>query len=204
MISDFSSKVIRNERLNDTVFETTIELDKPMGWAVGQYVSIQTPVPRSYSICSLPANYARISICVDTKPNGPGSNYIKNLRVGDMVNLKGPLGKFLLEIKPTNYIFVATGTGIGPLKAMIPTISDKKVKLFWGLRHESESYYQDFFEKLKSGNFSYQMVYSESGKHVTDFTKDLSGEFYACGNMAMIDDLKTQHSDVHYESYFGG
>lgn len=213
MIGEYLAKVVENKKLTEFVFETCLELTKPMEWEVGQYVSIQTPAPRSYSICSMPEDKNHINICVDVKPGGMGSNYIKNLRAGDAVTFKGPLGKFLLEVKKSDYVFVATGTGIGPFKAMIPVLLEEtrdkkqetKIVLFWGLRHRSEVYYQDFFENLKQKypNFNFQIVFSEDGHHVTEFVKtQKSTEYYLCGNMEMIRKLSAKLPNAHFESYY--
>jgi ferredoxin-NADP reductase len=215
MVADYVGEVVENKKLNETVFETALKSDKPMEWEAGQYVSIQTPAPRSYSICSLP-NQEVLSICVDTKPGGPGSILIKNAKVGDKISFKGPLGKFqITKIQDANYIFVATGTGIAPFKAMIPTLLNNqetryKIQLYWGLRHRSEAYYQDFFDSLKSDKFDYQMVFSEEGHHVTEFVQlEQNTDYYLCGNMNMIADIKKKldssgviEDKIHFESFF--
>lgn len=219
MIEDYQAKVVENKQLTKFIFETCLELERPMEWETGQYVSIQTSAPRSYSICSLPSDSTHVSICVDVKPDGVGSRFIKNLRIGDTVNFKGPLGKFLItNYQLPNYVFVATGTGIGPFKAMIPAllndsgVAQNDVRLFWGLRHKSENYYVDFWENLskKFSNFKFQIVNSEDGHHVTEFVEgQKETQYYLCGNMNMIRDVSEKlegkgvaRENIHFESYF--
>ena len=209
MISDFVARVLENRQLTEFVFEPLLELDKPMEWQAGQYMML-LPVHRSYSISSLPTDPKQITLCVDTRPGGPGSQLVRSLKPNDKVFFKGPLGKFKIQnSKFKKNIFIATGTGIGPFKAMIPAVGGQ---LFWGLRHKTENYFQEFFTELKEKyqNFDYKMVYSEEGKHVTEFVlPQTETAYYLCGNMNMIKDVTTKletggvaPENIHFESYF--
>ncbi|MBI3559075.1 FAD-dependent oxidoreductase [Candidatus Gottesmanbacteria bacterium] len=222
MVSDFVGRVLENRQLTEFVFESVLELDKPMIWEAGQYISLQIPnskfqIPtrRNYSICSMPDNQKSISFCVDTKPNGPGSQLIRSLKPDDKIFFKGPLGKFKIQnSKFKNNIFVATGTGIGPFKAMISQLINKKnsVQLFFGLRHQKDIFYQDFFEDLtnKFSNFKFQIVNSDGGHHVTEFVlPQAETAYYLCGNMNMIKDVTAKletggvpSQNIHLESYY--
>jgi ferredoxin--NADP+ reductase len=53
---------------------------------------------------------------------GVASNYLCDLKPGDKVQLTGPSGKrFVLPARPQehDYVFIATGTGIAPFRAML-------------------------------------------------------------------------------------
>jgi len=219
MLSDFVGRVLENRQLTEDVFEPVLELDKPMEWQAGQYIML-LPARRSYSISSLPTDPKQITLCVDTKPNGPGSQLVRNLKPGDKIFFKGPLGKFILnyELRIMNYVFVATGTGVGPFKSIIPTLLDSiaplqnDIKLFFGLRHKEDIFYKDFFDNLtnKFSNFKFQIVNSDEGHHVTEFVlPQTETAYYLCGNMNMIKDVTAKlesggvaPENIHFESYF--
>lgn len=106
---------------------------------------------------------------------GVCSNHMCDLREGDDVWVTGPAGKrFLL---PTNvdahdYVFMATGTGIAPFRAMAlellrrpqgPTAS--QIHLISGFPYTSDLIYHDLFTQLatENPNFHYHTVISREG-----------------------------------------
>lgn len=203
MIADYKVKVLEKNQLTSHVIEVMCETGG-MEWEVGQYVSAvvscqllvvggqSQTIRRSYSLSTLP-NSGKLGFVVDTKPMGSGSQYFINLKVGDEMEFKGPLGKFTLNQQPTannqQLVFVATGTGIGPLRAMIDAlltqedqrskIKDLKIKLYFGLRTQADIFWQDWLEETKRNYpeiFDYKLVLSkpEAGwtgltGHVTEY-----------------------------------
>jgi ferredoxin-NADP reductase len=94
------------------------------------------------------------------------SNLLADLEVGDAVKFHGPHGLFLLRQPLTDAIFIATGTGIAPMKgfaeALFPSdgrdlSSGRDIWLVYGTRYPTEIYYQEYFEKLAAErpNFHY-------------------------------------------------
>ena len=59
---------------------------------------------------------------------------------------------------------IATGTGMAPIKSMLMHLLDKKssrkVRLFFGNRHETDLFYTDLFRGLKANypEFEYDMI----------------------------------------------
>ena len=103
---------------------------------------------------------------------GVCSNYVCDLNVGDKVKVTGPSGKrFLL---PTNhnmhdYIFMATGTGIAPFRAMCKDLFENQdgattsqVHLVMGTPYTTDLLYDDYFSELESAhdNFHYHKAIS--------------------------------------------
>jgi len=124
---------------------------------------------RAYSIAS-DANANRFDLCVNRVEGGFFSNHLCDLPVDGAVQVHGPHGHFTLRQPITDSIFVATGTGIAPMRGftqwLFPTqgphagadrSNGKNIWLVYGTRHESELYYRDYFEKLaaKHHNFHY-------------------------------------------------
>ena len=107
-----------------------------------------------------------VSICVKrvlftaedgTEVKGVCSNFLGDLKVGDDVQVTGPVGKsFLLPNTPNaNLIMVGTGTGIAPFRAFLHTRYGKRVQetgqthLFFGAQYSSDYLYEDELKDLQ-------------------------------------------------------
>ena len=183
--------------------------DEIISFIPGQYVSliIDATTRRQYSLCSAPQDLPFFDLVIDTAPMGPGSLYMLKRKVGDSVELLFPLGNFQLQQNSNTKVFVATGTGIAPFRSMIADQiarhHTEKISLFWGLRHEADVYWNDWFlqQAQQDAQFSYVLTLSKPDVswhgdvgHVTEkiekYHTDLSNtDFYLCGNKAMILDV---------------
>jgi ferredoxin-NADP reductase len=128
----------------------------------GQFVSIVADDPtgkshtRAYSLASAPRRN-EFDLCVNRVEGGFFSNLLCDLEPGQSVKIHGPHGLFLLRHPLTDSIFIATGTGIAPMKsfaeALFPASGEdysggKDIWLVYGTRYETEIYYQSYFEQL--------------------------------------------------------
>ena len=133
---------------------------------------------RAYSIASAP-NENRFELCVNRVEGGFFSNHLCDLPEGDTVQVHGPHGNFTLRSPVTDSIFVATGTGIAPMRAFTQWLFPEQGehagedrsqgKDFWciyGTRHESELYYRDYFDRIAAEheNFHYVATLSRAGE----------------------------------------
>src|SRR6202035_4885095 len=100
------------------------ELDEleTFDFAAGQFLSAVAvdgrgkTQTRAYSIASA-ASGNRFDLCVNRVENGFFSNHLCDLPEGGTVQVHGPHGNFTLRSPLTDAIFVATGTGIAPMRA---------------------------------------------------------------------------------------
>jgi ferredoxin-NADP reductase len=151
--------------------------------ASGQFLSAVAPDPngkvqtRAYSIASA-ANGNQFDLCVNRVEGGFFSNYLIDLPVGESVQVHGPHGHFILKQPITDSIFVATGTGIAPMRGftqwLFPEIGPdagadrsegKHIWLVYGTRYESELYYRDYFERLAEEHENFHYVTTLSRAH---------------------------------------
>ena len=103
---------------------------------------------------------------------GVCSNYLCDLKVGDKVQVTGPSGKrFLLPVdyNKHDYIFMATGTGIAPFRAMCKDLFDNpngpttsQVHVVMGTPYTTDLLYDDYFVALadRYDNFHYHAAVS--------------------------------------------
>ncbi len=138
----------------------------------GQFVSCVADDPatgkqqtRAYSIASAPRENM-FDICVNRVEGGFFSNLLCDLDEGDTVKFHGAHGLFTLRQPTAEGVFIATGTGIAPMRGFAQWLfpengpdrtENKDFYLVYGTRYESDIYYQDYFEQLaaKHPNFHY-------------------------------------------------
>lgn len=195
-------------------YVVTLSLASPstITFIAGQYVIFQIGPPKlrhTLSIASSPADGKSIDILQSVAPMGEGSKWMLGLKVGDREQFLGPLGKFLLQKQsPRPKVFIATGCGIAPLRSMIldylETGGTAAVTLWWGLRHETDVFWQNEFKDIEAqySNFHAITTLSQPGvswagvkgrvtAHVVAETAELSkSEFYLCGTRQMIVDMR--------------
>lgn len=150
-----------------------IVFEEKLDFVPGQYVSLkvnEAGMRRSYSVASLPGKNS-IEVLVDVTPMGVGSKFILDLKVGDEVEILGFLGRFIVDksslMEIETILFIATGTGISPMKSMIEDLLIHKqfaggIRLVWGMRNEPDLYWLKEMGKLSRDfdNFKFEIVLS--------------------------------------------
>lgn len=145
--------------LNLTVAEIRFYVpDDTFAFRPGQFMIFPIPdttklVRRSYSISTPPSDRGHFEVCVRAVSGGYGSNWVHRLRPGQQVKVEGPYGKFVLDDAPDREILmIATGTGMSPIKSMLQHLLDqggrRRVRLFFGVRHETDLFYTDLLRGL--------------------------------------------------------
>lgn len=213
----FTAEVSRIQDLTYDVRAIELRLLEPgtMTFKAGQFISFEVPkegqprpVTRPYSIASPPGQRDRLLLILNLVKDGPGSNYLFSLREGSRTEFKGPAGAFYLRDDATrDLLFVATGTGIAPIRSMIlaqlERASSRAVTLFWGLRSQRDLYLQDELQALAQAHpkFSYVATLSrpDSGwegavGRVTALIEQRVSSVanlavYLCGGSGMIKDV---------------
>jgi NAD(P)H-flavin reductase len=121
-------------------------------YAPGQAVSIAThgqEKRRPYSIAAAPEDARRdgwLELLVGVNADGtPGSHLM--LEPGTLVDVEGPLGSFTFPPAPVErrFVFIAGGTGIAPLRAMMQRalhLPHRNIGLFYSVRTPDEFAYE--------------------------------------------------------------
>ena len=190
----------------------TFRLEKKMVFSAGQFIMVNIPykntvVRRAYSIASTPSS-TTMEICLNAVPGGLASSYLFGLSVGASVVVDGPWGVFTLKKNDKDKWFIATGTGVAPLRSMIHDLLEHgfsgRVYLVFGERTEADLLYRSEFEELsqKHSNFVYIPTLSRAGlewdgeeghvqKAIQKYLKEPTKiEVYICGLKGMVDDVK--------------
>src|SRR3989338_369782 len=130
MASIFLSKVLEIINLKNDIVYCKMSVPENFEFNAGQYLSISVvdaegkKIRRPYSIASSPNHKGFIELCVKRVENGLASNFICNLKKGDVVEFLGPIGNFVINenSKKKDLIFISNGTGIAPFISMIPCL----------------------------------------------------------------------------------
>ena len=117
----------------------------------GQYIDVIGPngIRRSYSLANAGLEEKTLELHIRAVKGGAMSEYWFNrAKLNDLLRLNGPLGTFFLrETSNIDLIFLATGTGIAPVKAMLESMGKlspdqlpKSISVFWGGRRVEDLY----------------------------------------------------------------
>ena len=205
------SKINHIEKLNDDVLKVVLRLppNSNFNYNSGQYVNIiKGNLVRSYSIANSSDHKNQLEFFIKKYQNGLMSKYLfEDARINDLLRIEGPIGTFFLrDSEFENIIFLATGTGIAPIRSILQEVEKSPLdylnKIFWvvvGARYKDDLLWEPKFDKV---NINYIPVLSrqendwngEKG-YVQDIVLtqkiDLgNAQVYACGSNDMINSAK--------------
>ena len=113
---------------DETATARTIVLQVPEwpGHVAGQRVDVRVTAAdgysavREYSIASAPRADGRIELSVERLPDGEVSPYLtQNLAIGDVVEVRGPIGGWFVWDGESPALLVGGGSGVVPFLAML-------------------------------------------------------------------------------------
>jgi CDP-4-dehydro-6-deoxyglucose reductase, E3 len=175
----------------------------------GQYVDIigHGGIRRSYSIANVPHGEMTLELHVQRVPGGTMSEYwFGKAKTGDLLRLYGPLGTFLLrEVQGLDLVFLATGTGIAPVKAILEGLAQnaqtkpRSVTIYWGGRAREDLYWDvsvvglghEFIPVLSRGDSQWRGARGYVQHAFLSNARELQhAVVYACGSNAMIKDAR--------------
>lgn len=114
-----TTSVAASRRLGPDVFELAFKRPAGFDFSAGQRLRIHLgEASRDYSIAS-PPGADRLTICLRRFAGGRVSPHLSTLRAGAPVTVSGPYGHFRFQASGPPAVFVATGTGIAPFRAMV-------------------------------------------------------------------------------------
>jgi len=172
----------------------------------GQYIEVIGPggVRRSYSLANANTEDKTLELHIRAVDGGVMSDYwFKQAKANDLLRFNGPLGTFFLRsLCQLHLVFLATGTGIAPIKAMLESLAHieseqapRSVTVFWGGRTAEDLY---FDPQAIQGGHRFVPVLSRAAVGWTGVSGYVQNALlatqpdlahtavYACGSDAMI------------------
>ena len=221
----FPAKIDAISLLSQDILKITLRLPpgRKFEFIEGQYIDLIGPegISRSYSLARH-CDGMMLELHVRRVIQGQMSNYLfDKAKVGDLLRINGPRGTFILRHAPDDdIVFLATGTGIAPIKAMLERIEKmpeelkpKSVKVFWGMRNREELYWDP---RGLLSDINFKPVLSRADEfwagargHVQDVmlqnqTNIENVQIYACGSDAMIrsSQVKAEANGLSEKNFF--
>jgi CDP-4-dehydro-6-deoxyglucose reductase len=207
-------RIQRTARLSSHVLQVFLRLPPAARFAftAGQYIDLIGPngMRRSYSLASAKPDDGLLELHIAAVRDGALSQYWFNqAKNDDLLRLHGPLGTFALRrVSGLNLIFLATGTGIAPIKAMLESMNTwpqeqrpASVTVVWGARHRQDLYLHSV---ALPGCTAFVPVLSRHDPEWTGATGHVQDVLmseppnwaqtavYACGSECMVRDARTQ------------
>jgi CDP-4-dehydro-6-deoxyglucose reductase/ferredoxin-NAD(P)+ reductase (naphthalene dioxygenase ferredoxin-specific) len=156
-----------------TRIQLSIETGGPFNFTAGQYahITFKGHPQRDYSMANQSGSNL-LEFHVRKISGGKISNFVnKNLKIGDVVRIKGPYGISYYRRNHTGPILAIAGsTGLAPIKSIIEKALEQKAKrrihLYIGVRDTPDLYLIEHFKKLMKDHsgFSLNIILSESQK----------------------------------------
>ena len=132
----------------------------------GQFVSLsgtvrEKKITRAYSVVSIGEDGNRFSLCLNKVEDGFFSPHLFSLLPGEGVDMKGPIGTFVLRNPVRDSVMIATGTGIAPFRPMLAAVLgkvDQTFTLIFGVRYELNLLYRAEFEALAARHANFKFI----------------------------------------------
>ena len=206
-----AGRVIAQQRLTHDITRLVVRLDETLSYRAGQFADLSLEslpkVSRPYSFASPPQMGGQCSFFVRKVPGGQFSTCVNETNlIGHRVMLKGPSGDFWLRPAEAPLLFVAGGSGLAPILAILLEAVALKVArpvtLLFGARQQRDLYALEDIREIAvqwPGAFRFVPVLSEEPAQsgwagetglVTEKIPALleaGVHAYLCGPPAMID-----------------
>lgn len=197
-MAEFQKVLLR--RIDEVARDTnryTLELSRPLPFQAGQFINLRVPGAkprgeRSYSMWSAPAlaepppgsgGVPALELCIKLFAGGAASEYLRERRAGDELEIRGPFGVFTLHApgepaggpagepagEPAEPVtFVATSTGLAPFRSMLEVCRERgdrrRFRLLFGVRAEEDVFgLEDLARFRQDLDFDYHLCLSQPG-----------------------------------------
>lgn len=187
----------------------------------GQYIEfiLRDGTRRAYSMANAPHTQEGapgVELHIRHMPGGRFTDHVFNaMKEKEILRVEGPFGSFFLrEDSDKPMVFLASGTGFAPIKALIEHMQHKGITrpatLYWGGRRPADLYMDGWIRERLAAlpNLRYVPVVSDAlpedgwagrtgfvHQAVMEDIADLSGyQVYACGAPIVVDSARAAYS----------
>ena len=182
-------------------------------YAAGQAVAVASHGEqrrRPYSIAAAPEDARRdgwLELLVGVNAEGTPGPHL-TLEPGQLVDVEGPLGSFTFPPTPleTRFVFIAGGTGIAPLRAMLRhalTLPHRNIGLFYSVRTPDEfAYEQELRGMAHAGDIELRQTVTRASdadwagprgrlkrEALAELVHDPATLCFVCGPPALVDEM---------------
>jgi CDP-4-dehydro-6-deoxyglucose reductase len=214
-VRQMAARVVSVDKVSDdvAVLRLTLPAGQTFNYLPGQYAQIllRDGSRRCYSMATRAAQDNQIEWHIRHMPNGRFSGHVFNaLKPRDLLRIEGPFGSFYLRDSERPMIFLASGTGFAPIKALLEQLREqgniRPVHLYWGGRKRADLYQDSLLREWDAELdwLHYTPVLSEATSEcnwqgatgfvhrqvMQDFARLDDFEVYACGAPIVVDSAR--------------
>jgi CDP-4-dehydro-6-deoxyglucose reductase len=200
------------------VMQLQLPANDAFAFRAGQYIEfiLRDGARRSYSMANAPHIGPGLELHIRHMPGGRFTDLVfGTMKAKDILRIEGPFGSFFLrEDSDKPMVFLASGTGFAPLKALLEHMQHcgitRPTTLYWGGRRPGDLYMDDWVRAQLANmpHLHYVPVVSDAlpEDHWTGRTgfvhlavlqdfPDLSGhQVYACGAPIVVESARSAFS----------
>lgn len=214
------------EKVADDVMVVRLQTagSDPFLYEPGQYIEfiLKDGLRRAYSLAAKPTDKEPIELHIRHMPGGVFTDYVFGvgdvaMKVREILRIEGPMGSFFLrKTSDKAMIFLASGTGFAPLKAMMEQVIEsgisRPISLYWGGRRPRDIYKMQMCQAWQEmlPNFTFIPVVSDAlaednwqgrtgfvHQAVLEDIPDLSAyQVYACGAPIVVDSARKAYTEA--------
>lgn len=209
-IQKTAARVCAIERISHDVTILLLQLPptSTFNYFPGQYaeVILKDGSRRSYSMATVPSEKNQLEWHIRNTGGTFSQLAYNELKERTLLRLEGPYGSFYLRDTEAPMVFIASGTGFAPIKALLEQLAvqgnSRPVALYWGGRQLSDLYMDDWVRGFVAQHnwVTYIPVLSEPSvddgwtgavgfvhqQVLNDYDSLVDYEVYACGNPLMV------------------
>ncbi|HVZ11758.1 MAG TPA: FAD-dependent oxidoreductase [Patescibacteria group bacterium] len=222
-MSVFKIELLQKEKVADDAYLFVFEKPVDFNFSAGQYLEIKLNIDnpddrgsaRYFTIASSPSeeNLMIVTRILDST----FKKKLVNLEIGEVVEMDGPYGNFILDEKEgRKIIFISGGTGITQARSMIIYAKAKKIgfkiQLISSFRKKGDYFFEEEMADLNDKKFSsiffpdysHEALAQQINKNVTDIYKVVyyisgSGE-WVLGAEALLKDMGVSADRIKFEN----
>src|SRR5690606_1844764 len=152
-IRKMPSRIVDMQKLADDIMLLKVQLpsSEPFRYYPGQYLDfiLKDGRHRSYSMATPPNQANLADLHGRHTPGGAFTDLVFGvgptpMKVREILRVDAPLGSFFLRDSQKPAVFLASGTGFAPIKAMVEHMiasgDTRAVRLYWGGRRPADLY----------------------------------------------------------------
>jgi len=226
----WNAEVLSIDRRAPDIAVIHVRPDQPYPYEPGQYANLECPqhprVWRQYSMANAPRRDGQLEFHVRSLGAGWVSGaLVRKTQVGEILKLGPPLGSMVLDkYSQSDLVFVAGGTGLAPMKALIDELrrwnTTRKAHLFFGVRRVTDLYDLPAMEELAarhpwltvvpavSEDFDYAGENASLPQLVARYGAWYSHDIFAAGSpdmiratVAKLRELRVPSERIRYDSF---
>ena len=187
--------VVDKVHLSDDLIKLRLRFDRAMPHRSGQYCVLSVPgvEGKAYLSIASPASDQPFMTFFIRLSTSPLDQALSKLESGEVVSAESPAGKFVPASDGDTLLFIAGGTGIAPLLAMLMQLVEdgeqRPMQLVYGIRSLAELGFERELLSLKGSGVDITVI---EGTQISLESAWLNGEntrIHVCGPKAMIEAL---------------